>query len=49
MENYLNHRVFAGVFGTTLTPEAEDVAGFNAYMKQYRALLSVERTAVEVL
>ena len=49
LEDYLNGRVFAGVSGTTLTPEAEDVAGFNAYMKQYRALLSVERTAVEVL
>ena len=49
LEDYLNRRVFAGVSGTTLTPEAEDVAGFNAYIKQYRALLSVERTAVETL
>ena len=49
LEDYLNRRVFAGVSGTTLTPMAEDVEGFNAYMKQYRALLSVERTAVDAL
>ena len=49
LEDYLKRRVFAGMSGTTLTPEGEDVEGFNAYMKQYRALLSVERTAVEVL
>ena len=49
LEDYLGHRVFAGVSGTTLAPLAEDVEGFNAYMKQYRALLSVERTAVDAL
>ncbi len=49
LEDYLGRRVFAGVSGTTLAPLAEDVEGFNAYMKQYRALLSVERTAVETL
>ena len=49
LEAYLNARVFAGVAGSTVEPEAADVAGFNAYIKRYRALLAVERTAVEQL
>ena len=49
LEDYLNTRVFAGIEGSTLQPEQADVDGFNAYIKQYRALLDVERTAVAVI
>ncbi len=49
LEDYLNTCVFAGVSGTTLEPDVNDVAGFNAYIQQYKNLLQVERTAVEVL
>lgn len=49
LEEYLNARVFADARGTTLTPEQADVDGFNAYIKQYQALLEVERKAVEVI
>ena len=49
LENYLNTHVFDGVSGSTLTPEADDVAGFNAYIRQYRKLLEVEETAVRAL
>ncbi|MDE7261488.1 MAG: ATPase [Oscillospiraceae bacterium] len=49
LEEYLSRRVFAGVSGTALAPEPEDVAGFSAYMKKYTALLQVERAAVEML
>ena len=49
LEDYLNTHVFSGVEGSTLQPEQADVAGFNAYIKQYRALLDVERTAVAVI
>ena len=49
LEDYLNACVFAGVSGTTLEPDANDVAGFNTYIEKYRALLQVERTAVEKL
>lgn len=49
LEEYLNKNVFANVAGTTLAPDAEAVAGFNAYLKDYRALLQAEKTAVEVL
>ena len=49
LENYLNSRVFAGVSGATVQPDGETVDGFNAYMERYRALLNVERAAVETL
>ena len=49
LEDYLNSRVFAGVSGTTLAPDQAEAEGFNAYMKQYMALLNVERAAVEHL
>ena len=49
LEDYLNEHVFAGVSGSTVQPEAETVEGFNAYMGRYRALLDVERAAVEML
>ena len=49
LEDYLNARVFSGVSGTTLEPEAADAAGFNAYIRRYKNLLQVEWAAVEVL
>ena len=48
LEEYLNDHVFADAKGTTLNPEQADVDGFNAYIEQYKALLEVERKAVEV-
>ena len=47
LETYLNAHVFNGVSGVTMKPDAADVAGFNAYIAQYKALLAVERTAIE--
>ena len=49
LEEYLNAHVFNGVSGSTLEPEKADVEGFNAYIEQYKQLLKVERTAVEML
>ena len=49
LEAYLENRVFRGVSGTTAEPDAADVAGFAAYMAEYKKLLAVERTAVEKL
>ena len=49
LEDYLNRRVFAGVSGSTVQPDGGTAAGFNAYMERYKALLAVERTAVETL
>ena len=47
LEDYLNERVFRGVSGLTLQPDADDVVGFDAYIKRFNALLEVERVAVE--
>lgn len=47
LESYLNTHVFADTKGTTLQPDTADVEGFNRYIRQYQALLDVERKAVE--
>ena len=47
LEAYLNAHVFADAVGSTLAPEQADVDGFNSYIKQYKELLKVERTAVD--
>ena len=49
LEDYLNARVFADAKGTTLNPDKADVDGFNAYIEQYKQLLKVEKTAVELI
>ena len=49
LEAYLNENVFAEVSSTSLAPEQADVDGFNAYIKDYKALLEVERAAIENL
>ena len=49
LEDYLKNRVFAGAAGTTVQPEAALAEGFNTYIRRYKALLEVERAAVEHL
>ena len=49
LEAYLNDHVFADAKGTTMQPDQADVDGFNAYIRRYKALLEVERKAVELL
>ena len=49
LETYLSERVFADVASITIAPDAIDVAGFDTYMKQYKQLLKVEKTAIEVM
>lgn len=46
LADYLDKVVFAGNTGVEIAPKAEDVAGFNAYIKNYKACLPVEETAV---
>ena len=46
LADYLDNRVFAGNAGTEIAPTAEDVAGFNAYMANYKACLPIEQAAV---
>lgn len=49
LDAYLSERVFGGDTGTCVTPKAEDVAGFDAFIKRYAAGLAIERAAVENL
>ncbi len=47
LADYLDDVVFAGNTGEEIAPTAEDVAGFNAYIENYKACLPVEHAAVE--
>ena len=49
LEDFLGKRVFAGSAGTTVQPSAALAEGFNTYIRRYKALLEVERAAVEHL
>ena len=47
LEGWLANRIFAGRAGFTLSPAAEDQAGFRAFMERYRAGLAVEKAACQ--
>jgi sugar (pentulose or hexulose) kinase len=49
LESYLDENVFVNIQGSTLEPRAEDVAGFEAFMRQYAACVEVERTATTIM
>ena len=49
LEDYLANRVFCGAESVTLDPDPADVAGFNAYVDEYKKLIEVEKKAVEVM
>ena len=46
LADYLEEIVFAGNTGVEIAPTAEDVAGFNAYIENYKAALKVEHAAI---
>ena len=45
--DFLDEKVFAGNAGIEVSPTAEDVEGFNAYIENYKANLPVEEAAVK--
>lgn len=49
LEDFLNNKVFADSKGEVMEPVAEDVAGFEEYMKVYVSALEAERKAVETI
>ena len=49
LEKFLSGKVFAGASGSTIQPDPAAVEGFNTYIRRYKALLEVEKTAVEKL
>ncbi len=48
LADYLDNKVFAGNTGTEIKPTAEDVEGFNIYIKEYQACLPIEKEAAKV-
>lgn len=49
LDEFLAQQVFYGKTGSQMQPDAADVAGFEQFMKQYQAGLSVEQAAIENL
>ncbi len=47
LPDFLDKMVFAGNTGTEIAPSPEDVAGFEAWLDNYKACLAVERAAVK--
>ena len=45
LADYLEHKVFNGNTGTEIAPDAHDVAGFNAYIENYKSGLAIEQAA----
>ncbi len=43
---YLNTKIFAGQSGTTIAPDAADVAGFDAFVDSYLKTIPAEKAAV---
>ncbi len=47
LADFLDKKVFAGEAGVEIEPTVEEVAGFNAYIENYKAGLAIEKCAVE--
>lgn len=45
MEDYLQNRVFAAAKSSVLQPDSAGVAGFQSYLKRYKAALAAEKIA----
>ena len=49
LDDYLNHKVFAGQEGTRIDPDPADVKGFDEFLAVYTAGLPIERAAADHL
>ena len=47
LADFLDEKVFVGDAGIEVLPSAEDVAGFNTYIENYKAGLPIEEAAVK--
>ena len=47
LADYLDQVVFAGNTGVSVSPTAEDVAGFEKYIENYKRCLPIEQVATE--
>ena len=46
---YLSGKIFGGETGTVMEPDPADVAGFDAYIENYKKALEAEMAAVETM
>lgn len=46
LDMYLENKVFAGSKGMTLSPQKEQVDGFNSFIEKYKKGLAIERAAL---
>lgn len=46
LADYLEKKVFEGNTGSSIAPTPEEVAGFNAYIEEYKTCLPIELSAV---
>ena len=49
LEQYLSEKVFGGESGSVMEPDPADVAGFDAYIKAYKAALAAEKEAARTM
>ena len=49
LPEFLDNKIFAGENACTISPDTEDVNGFNEFMKNYKSCLAIEKTAIESL
>jgi sugar (pentulose or hexulose) kinase len=47
LDDFLNNKVFSKCKSSTIEPDADDVKGFEDYMKLYKAALPVQKSAYE--
>ena len=47
LDAYLENKVFAGQESTEIATDAEDIAGFKAFLENYKKGLAAEKAAVE--
>ena len=48
LPDYLDHTIFAGCSAVTVSPDPDDVKGFDAYIKRYKEALSMQEEAAKV-
>lgn len=49
LSEFLNHRVFSEMQGSTIAPDEKDEAGFVEFLASFKAALEVEKTAEKLL
>ena len=49
LEDYLDQKVFADAVSTTLMADEIEIAGFDAFLKQYKTAYAIEKAAIKTL